>query len=187
VEQEEGRLARATAREEAARMKELRAAEQVELCARKQALRDETQRVRAERLALAAAKAAKKARKTAKCQEQQRLRAARAAEMAQGGQAGLRSVDAIAQELEVPHTNTSSSLTDHFPPFPTPQNLLYFFSSSPTFPPMPSPSHLSFQQLNTPKQSMQPSHPILQYSSPFQVFQTSLQPNSQWRREMSHH
>jgi hypothetical protein len=79
-------LAKATTREEATCMKELRAAEQAALRASRQALCDEVQRIRAERLAAAtaakAAKAAEKARKTAECQEQQRLRAARAAEMA---------------------------------------------------------------------------------------------------------
>jgi hypothetical protein len=88
VEQEEGRVARAAAREDAARMKELRAVEQAELRARRQAQRDKTQHLRAERAALGAptkaAKTAEKARKAAEQQELQRLRAVRAAEMAQG-------------------------------------------------------------------------------------------------------
>jgi hypothetical protein len=190
VEQEEGRLARATAREDAARSKELQAVEQAEVRARRQAQCDEIQRLHAEWLALAAAtkaaKATKKARKATTRQEQLRLWAVRAAEMAQGCQGGLRSVEAVAMELEVPHPNTSSSIPEHFTPFCTPQNLLFFFSSSPTFPPMPSLGPLSFQQLNTPMQSTQPSHPILQYSSHFQVFHNSLHHNSQWGREMPH-
>jgi hypothetical protein len=67
VEEEEGHVARAAAKEDAARTKELRVAEQVEVRARKQAQRDETQRLCAEQLALAAstkaAKAAEKGRK----------------------------------------------------------------------------------------------------------------------------
>jgi hypothetical protein len=125
-----------------------------------------------------AAKVAKKARKAVEQQERQHLRAVRAAEMAQGCQGGLRSVEAIVMEPEVPHPNTSSSIPEHFIHFCTPPNLPFFFSSSPTFPRMPSPSPLSFQQLNIPMQSTQPLHPILQYSSPFQVFHNSLHYNS---------
>jgi hypothetical protein len=58
-----------------------------------------------------------------------------------------------------------------------------FLLSPPTFPPMTSSGHLSFQQLNTAMQSTQPSHPMLHFSSPFQVFQNSLQQSSQWMSE----
>jgi hypothetical protein len=62
MERKEGRVAKATAWEEVARLKELRAAEHAELQARQQAVREEAQRVRAQRMADAtAAKAAKAA------------------------------------------------------------------------------------------------------------------------------
>jgi hypothetical protein len=190
VEWEEGRLAKAAAREDAACIKELRAAEQATLWASKQALRDKAQRIRAERLAVAAAtkaaKAAEKAHKMAERQEQQRLWAARAVEMAQGGQGHSRSVNTTTTDPEVPSPNTSSSIPEHFPHFSTPQNLPYFFSSSTAFPPA-SPAHLSFQQLNTPMQSTPPSYPMVHFFTPFQLFQNSLQHTSPWSREMSHH
>jgi hypothetical protein len=186
-EREKGHLAKAIVREEAARMKELRATKYAALWANRQALRDEVQRICAERLATtAAAQAAKKARKTAERQEQQRLQATRAAEMAQGGQGYSRNVNTTTTEPEVPSPNTSSSIPEHFPHFPTPQNLSYFFSSSTTFP-HASPAHLSFQRLNSPMQSMPPSHPMVHFSTPFQVFQNSLQHTSPWSREMSNH
>jgi hypothetical protein len=184
-------LAKAATWEVVARMKELLAAEQVELRAKKQAVDDEAQRIWVERLAVAAttkaAKVVERARKIVELQEQQHIRAARAMEMAQGGQGGSKSVDAIAMELEVPPLNTSSSILEQFPYFPAPQNLPYFLSSSVAFPPMTSPAHLSFQQLNTPMQSTQPSHQLVHISTPFQVFQNSLQHSSQWTREISHH
>jgi hypothetical protein len=93
----------------------------------------------------------------------------RAVEMAQRGQSGRKSIGTIAIKPEVPCTNISSSIPEHFPYFPAPQNLPYF-SSSHGFPPMTSLAHLSFQQLNIPMQSIQPSHPMLHFSSPFQVF-----------------
>jgi hypothetical protein len=183
LKREEWRMAKAAAREEATRLKELRVAEQVKLQARRQAVHEEAQRTRVQRLADAAiAKAAERARKALERQEQQRLWATRAAEMAQGCQGGRSSEDTIAREPEVPRAHISSSIREQFPHFPAPQNIPYFFSASPAFPPMTSSPHLSFQQLNTPMQSTQPSHPILQFSSPFQVFQNSLTHNSQWGR-----
>jgi hypothetical protein len=186
VEREEGRLAKAAAREEAARLKELCAAQQAELQAACQALREEAQRVHMQRVADAAsAKAAEKAQKALERQKQQRLRIARAAEMAQGSQGGGTSANTIGKEPEVIHSQIHSSIPEHPAHFLPPQNIPYFFSPSPGFSPMPSSTHLSFPQLNTPMQSTQPSHPILQYSSPFQVFQNSLQQTPQWAREMS--
>jgi hypothetical protein len=182
LEREEWRVAKAAAREEAARLKELRAAEQAELQAQRRAMREEVERARVQRIADAAAakaaKAAERARKALERQEQQRLRAARAAEMAQGCQGGGSNEDTIGGEPEVHRTHIASSIPEQFPQFPAPQNIPYFFSASPTFPPMTSSAHLSFQQLNTHMQSMQPSHPMLQFSSSFQVFQNSLTHNS---------
>jgi hypothetical protein len=106
--------------------------------------------------------------------------ATRAAEMAQGGQGGKGSGSNVSVEPEVPCTNIPSSIPPHLPHIPASQNLPYFFSSPPTFLPMSSNGHLSFQQLNTPMQSKQPSHPMLHFSSPFQMFQNSLQQGSQW-------
>ena len=65
MEQEEGRVARATVREDTAYMKELRAVEQAELHTRRHAQRDESRHLCTKQAALAAAKAAKKARKAA--------------------------------------------------------------------------------------------------------------------------
>jgi hypothetical protein len=81
VECEEGRAAKAAAWEEAARLKELRATQQVEQRATRQVKRDEAQHICAERMAEVAAfkatKAAEKASKTVERQDQQRIRAVR--------------------------------------------------------------------------------------------------------------
>jgi hypothetical protein len=165
-------------------LKELRAVEQAELQARRQAVCEEAQRVRAQRLAgTAAAKAAmatERARKASKRQEQQQLRAARAVEMAQGSQGGRRSMGSSPTKPQVPPTHISSSTAKDFHHFPAVENIPYFISPSPTFPPMSSSAHLSFQQLNNHVQSMQPPHPMLQFSSPFQVFQNLVNQNPQW-------
>jgi hypothetical protein len=151
VQWEEWRVAKTATREEAIRLKEMRATEQAEL----QAVREEAQCARAQRLAdAAAAKATERARKALERQEQQRLQAARAAKMAHGRQGGKRSEDAIAGEPKVPRTHISSSISG------TPKHP-YFFSASHGFPPMTSSADLSFPQLNTPMQSMQPAHLIL--------------------------
>jgi hypothetical protein len=163
--QKEQHSAKAAARDEVARLKELRAVEQAELQARRQAVREEAQRVKAQRLAdAAAAKAAKaveRARKASERQDQQGLRTARAAEMAQGKQGTGRSVGSSPTEPQVPPTHISSSNVEDFHNFPTTGNIPYFFSPSPTFSPMSFSAHLSFQQLNSPMQSMQSSHPML--------------------------
>jgi hypothetical protein len=172
LEHEKGRLAREAARAEASRLKELRAAG---LQARKHALRVEAQHVRAQRIADAAiAKVAEKARKAAELQEQQHLWIARVAEMAQGSQGGRTRVDTIATEPQVLPTQIPSSIPEHAPQFPPSQNHSYFFSPPTGFLPMSSSAHLFFPHLNTPMLSTQPLHPMLQYSSPFHVFQTPL-------------
>jgi hypothetical protein len=187
VERKEEGVARAAAKEQAARMKELRTAEQAALRANQQAVRDEAQRLRAECLAQVAAekatKAAEKARKAAKRQEQQHLRAARVAEIAEGGQGGRGSMDTVPTGVE-PWRCLPQTFPLQF------QSALYIFQhpktsifSSHLLP--PSPAHLSFQQLNTPMQSTQPSHPMLYFSFPFQVFQMPLHHSLQWTREMS--
>jgi hypothetical protein len=72
MERKEGRLARLAAREEATRLKELRAAEQAELQAHRQAAWKEAKRIRAQRIADAiATKAAERAWKALQRQEQQ--------------------------------------------------------------------------------------------------------------------
>jgi hypothetical protein len=129
MEREEGRLAKAAAHEEATRFKELHAAKQAELQARKHAMRMEAQRIRVQRLADAVvAKAEEKARKATERQEQQRFRIARAAEMEHRSQGGGTGVDTIATELEVLPTQIPSSIPEHVLQFPTPQNIPYFFS-----------------------------------------------------------
>jgi hypothetical protein len=69
-EREEEHSAKAAARDEVARLKELRAAEQADLQAMRQAVREEVQRVKAQRLAdAAAAKVAKAAERARKASE----------------------------------------------------------------------------------------------------------------------
>jgi hypothetical protein len=164
-------VAKAATREEAARLKELRVAEQAKLQAQRHAVCKEAQCAHAQRLADAAiakaVKAVERARKALERQEQQRLRVARAAEMVQGRQGGRRIEVAIVGEPEVPRAHIFSSIPEQFPHFHTPQNIPYFFSAFPEFLPMTSSVHLSFQQLNTPMQSTQPLHLMLQFSSPF--------------------
>jgi hypothetical protein len=186
-EREEERSAKVAAREEAAYLQELRAAEQAELQARCQAVREEAQRMKVQRLAdvasTKAAKAAERARKASECEAQQRLRAARAAEMAQGSQGGGRSVDGSPTDPQVLPTHISSSTIEDFHHFPAAENIPYFFSPF-TFFPMSSSAHLSFQQLNSLMQSLQPSHPMLQFTSPFQVFQSPVNQTPQWGNGM---
>jgi hypothetical protein len=74
-------------------------------------VREEAQRICAQRLAdAAAAKAAEKAWKASERQKQQRLKIARAAEMAQGSRGGGTSVNTIAREPEVSPSQNYSSI-----------------------------------------------------------------------------
>jgi hypothetical protein len=104
--------------------------------------------------------------------------------MAQGSQGGGTSVDTIPTEHEVPNSQIPSSIPKPVHHFPAPHNIPFYFSTSPGFPPMTSTAHLSFPQLNTPMQSTQPSHPMLHYHSPYQVFQNSLNQTLHWATEM---
>lgn len=191
-------MAKAVARAEAARVRELRAASQAEAQARRQAEREEAARLKAARAAeAAAAKAPKAAERTRKCaerQEHQRMRAARAAGSAHWRQDRGGSVyidcsaanfqfDLGAEDLCPSSSSPIPQLLSQYSTLPNP-NLQYFFTRGSPFTPMPSNAQFLLHLFGTHVQSTLPSHPSqnlhYQFSSLFQASPIVSHPQPHW-------